>query len=349
MAGQTVCYDIIKRIREGIPSDSELKTKYLQDQYRKIHGHPCFYEVTGEITSILTDTGSPTEFSRFCKGIDTPEKIIRIVLNEIDNRMSTHDYPRVSALIKHILPFGQQPWPEKEGANSFLSFRDLIEYTYYMATCEFGEEVTIGPFLQTDILYHYGQLLCKTREYEQALPVLQEAERQNPVHAGILAELAEVLIRTSHQDQAQTLLQRSFSCAWVREDLVHAYQVQGLFFSLSGDYEAAISCYLIAETWDDSAYRREKIEALAQYAEHEIESGYYNEHGREILISHDLPYGPNPDIVSLIVEIADDYLDDHDFFKAREYLIRAHMLLMNDELEERIWRIEQFIDDQMDF
>ena len=44
-----------------------------------------------------------------------------------------------------------------------------------------------------------------------------------------------------------------------------------------------------------------------------------------------------------------DYLDEQTLFKAREYLIRAHQLLMSDQLEERIWRIERVIEEQVDF
>ncbi|MFH0966124.1 MAG: hypothetical protein V1862_00350 [Methanobacteriota archaeon] len=54
-------------------------------------------------------------------------------------------------------------------------------------------------------------------------------------------------------------------------------------------------------------------------------------------------------IAGLLVRIADDFLEEQDLFRAREYLIRAHQLLMSDQLEERIWRIERLIESQVDF
>ncbi|PKL60632.1 MAG: hypothetical protein CVV33_01690 [Methanomicrobiales archaeon HGW-Methanomicrobiales-4] len=349
MTTQELCNDVIRSIHEGIPGDHGEVIRYLQQQYISLQQHPCFLMVVGEFGKILTTRCQVDEFFWFCEEIDTPEPLIRTVLNDCTDFIGLRDYKAAASLIRYILPFGEGPWPESGVGTEVRSFRDLVEYTYYMVICEPEREVIIEPYLKTDILLQYGRILSGMGENELALPVLEDAKRQSPVHAGILGSLADIQLKMNQPDQAGDIILRSFRCSWMKKDLAHAYRNQGSLFSLHEKYDAAITCYLIAEAWDDSPDGGEALRSIIEYSGKEYDPGYYNEHGREILIAYGIPVGPDPEVTSLLVKIADDYLEEQNLFKAREYLIRAHQLLMSDQLEERIWRIERFIEDQVDF
>lgn len=342
------CGEILQNLRNALPSDPTAIPSYLLGWYHRLTGHPCKDEISGEIGRILVSRCPVDEFSRFCHDIRDPEPLLTPILEDLSYHINAGFYDQASVLMAYLLPFGQRTWPDSE-VQDYRSFRDLIEYIYYIVVCEPEREVIACPYVQTDTLYQYGRLLAGTRDDKMALTVLKRARHQNPVHAGILGVTIGLLLRINLIEEALPLLTRSFSCAWTREDLALAYRNQGFLCSLQGDDEAAITCYLMAETWEVTSDGREELRLIARKTGKDIETGYYNQEGRSILISRGIPVGPDPVLISLLEEIAGNYLEEGNILKAREYLIRAHLLVMSDELEEKIRRTEQFLEDQIDF
>lgn len=343
-----LCGKILEDLKAGLPLDPAAIPSYALAFYHRYLSHSCFPDLTREISNLLTTRCSEDEFFWFCDKIGDPSLIVNPVLIELEDLMAVRAYEQATDLIAYILPYGLKAWPDSKGQD-VRSFRDLIEYSYYMTVCQPEHDVVAAAFLQTDILYLHGLLLAGKRDDNEAIIVLQTARHQSPVHAGILGLLVEVLLRNNRIEEAVPLLTRSFKCAWIGEDLAHAYRNQGFLCTLEGDDEAAITCYLMAETWDELPDGGEELLFLARKTVMEIDTGYYNVHGTEILSTRGIPVGPDSEIISLLIGIAEDYLEEQNFFSAREYLIRAHLLLMSDELEEKIHRIEQFMEDQVDF
>jgi tetratricopeptide (TPR) repeat protein len=251
-------------------------------------------------------------------------------------------------MLPPLLLLSGRPWPSADGIR-YCSFRDLIEYLYYGMICHPDQEIIAVPPQQTEIIRLHGEYLAMTGDHAAAIPVLIAGAEQNPVHAGILCSIAASQMMRGDLADALPYLKQSFACAWRPDELAHAYRNQGFYQSRKGDDEGAICCYLMAMTWDDSAQGREELQLITGNTGSHTDTGYYQIHGREILSMRGIPTGPDPDMVELLIQTADRYQEEQNLLKAREYLIRAHQLLMSDELEERIRKIEWFFEDMVDF
>jgi tetratricopeptide (TPR) repeat protein len=352
MGGSEICDKTIQAIIRELPADPDDIVFFLRDVYLKHLNHPCFFDVAAEVRSILTTRCTPESFSMFCVEIKHPDVIITPLLSDVSMLLESHNYESAAKIIEYLLSYEELIRPAVNESQKARSFRDLIEYTYYMVVCEPAQEIIIHPFLGTDILYHYGLFLSGVRKDELALEVLEKALIQSPVHAGIMNSIVAIFLKMNRNEDAgrvQKLLTESFRCAWMKEELAHTFRNQGRLFLNKGDYEGAVSCFLMAETWDDSQAGREEIRFMADLLHHDLDTGYYNTHGKEILASRNVPVEPSPEITDLLIQIAYDYLEEQNLFKAREYLFRAYQLLMSDELNEKIWRIERIIEDTVDF
>lgn len=348
MTGTELCIRVIQNLVQGIPPHPDDLSGYLLDQFHRFTIHPCGREVSAEIGRILTTHAAPADLLRFCTRIDDPNLVLTPLIRDLDDDIANHDHDSAADLLRFLLPFTDRPWPEQDGV-TFCSFRDLIEYLYYQTVIQPEQEIVAVPNLQTTIHHLHGRYLAMTGDPDSALHELMEASRENPVHAGILGDIVALLLKSNRTSEVPSYLLRSFGCAWNRDELAQAYQNQGYFLAQKNDHEGAICCYLMAETWEETHQGREELMLLAQNSGGEPDREYYNTHGLEILKSRNIPSGPDPEITRLLVMIADDYLEEGNLLRARDYLIRAHLLLMSDELEDRIRRVEQFVEDQIDY
>jgi tetratricopeptide (TPR) repeat protein len=337
------CEATILDILAGLPSESADFNQYLLTACKRYVGHPCYFRIAGEISRVLLSLSTPDEFVYFCTKSGDPEPFLVPLLADLSSNITARSYEQASAILPFLLPFGERLWPESD-SEEYRSFRDLIEYTWYLTECEPKHDVIVLPFLATDILYLYGKYLKGIKEDEKALSVLEKARYQSPVHAGILGEIISLMLSNGHTTQAVPLLVLSFKTAWMKEDLAAAFRNQGFLFSLQEDEEAAITCYLMAETWEESPGGREELKFITGQTG-DIDYGYFNRNGKKILSDRKIPCGPNPVIISLLTGIAENYLDENNLMKAREYLIRAGQLLMSEEIEDQIQMIERRLEE----
>ncbi len=348
MTRTELCTRILQNLHQNTPSDPTILTSYLLEMYHRYTGHPCEGEILHEIGDILHQQGTPSGLVQFCATIDEPERVVGPMIDELENILQNRDYPAAEVLFRFLLPFTEQPWPES-GDYDFCAFRDLTEYLYYRMVLQPEREVKALPHLQTSILSLHGRFLAMTGDPDSALRELMTASIQNPVHAGILGDLTEVLLKNGPEGDAPEFLSRSFKCAWKPSELAHAYRNQGYLLAMHSDYEGAVCCYLMAETWEVTHEGQEELHLLAQEIGKDPDPEYYFQRGQDILFSRGIPFGPDPEIIHILTLIADDYLEDGDPVRARDYLIRVHLLMKSEEIEGRIRRIEQFLEDQMDY
>jgi hypothetical protein len=123
----------------------------------------------------------------------------------------------------------------------------------------------------------------------------------------------------------------------------------GYYCTETEDYTGAITCYLMGTTWEDSPVTEQELLYIAQKSGIKVDVSTALAHGREILTERGIQFGPNPDMIDLMVRYADECKADGDFFEARKYLSRAKALELSDAIERQIEVIERFIEDSTIF
>lgn len=356
-----ICARIITELRDSaLTKGSELLT-FLLHSYEEYIGHPCFPAIEKEIGSILTSLPDSSYFFRFCEHETVHvDSFMQRVLALISDLISIRDYDSAADKMRYLLPALMDQWPPPTDERELRSFRDLVEYLFYMVVCEPNREVVIRSYTQTDILYHQGLLLLGMRQYKESMDTLRIAKMQSPVHAGILNAIAAcklAMIRSDMTQMAKTddigslerIISLAFKTAWLGDELAHAFRNQGSLLALNQDIEGAIACYLIAETWNGSQEAKYELDLLISGAGEMYDPEYYRTHGLTLLSSRGIPTGPDPEIIAVLTRVADDFLEEQNLIKAREYLFRAFDLTKSDEQQDRIWRIERFMEDMVDY
>ena len=231
----------------------------------------------------------------------------------------------------------------------YRSFRDFIEYAYYITYVTPEQDFTVHPYLNCDILLQSGRLAALKGEKNRARAIFTSLSVLSPVNDSILFARADFCREEGNLDEFRNLTIHCFEYAWKPEDLAHAYRNMGYYLIETGDYTGAVTCYLMGTTWEDSTETARELAYIKEKSQIELDVSYILSHGREILDERNIPFGPNLKIIDLMVTYADECKQDGDFFEARKYLSRAKALELSDSLEREIEVIERFIEDNTIF
>jgi len=173
--------------------------------------------------------------------------------------------------------------------------------------------------------------------------------RISPCNDAILFELAEFFREGRDLVSFREITDRCLLYAWKPDDLARAFRNMGYYCTETGDYTGAVTCYLMSTTWADSPDAARELVYIKAQSHEELDISHILAHGREILAERHIPFGPNPDIISLMVSYAEECKEGGDLFEARKYLTRAKALELSDSLEREIEVIERFIEDNTIF
>ena len=342
MISQESCAGIIRHIKEHVPSDKAQVMEYLvaiEDHYAV---HPCRKEVSGIIASLATRSFSADEFQTFMSRVKNPDTITECVLSSVISFLDKRDARSALQEILFILPYAEDPYQEP---GKFLAFRDFIEYAYYISSFAPDQDLKIHPYLNSDILFQYGRICALKEEKEMARTIFVFLSRISPVNTAILLELAEILREERSLDEFRHLTNLCLQYAWIPEELARSYRNMGYYLTETGDYAGAATCYLMSTTWEDSAVTASELMFIREKSGKNLDISFILSHGREILDERNIPFGPNPEIIDLMVDYSDELKQDGDLFEARKYLSRAKAIELSDRLERKIEVIERFIED----
>ena len=342
------CATIISQIKEHIPGNPDLIPAYFADLLHDYSHHPCFKEILAGITLLSVQSCSHTEFQALLSQVSHPEKIVQTVLDLVHSSLENKNIKMAESELSYILPYAESS-DGNDGDIEYVSFRDFIEYAYYVAYQNPDLELPVHPYLGTDILFHQGKLCAIKGERDDAYKIFHRLSHISPANAAILCELAELYRGDGNLAAFRDTILLCFKYAWKPDELAQAYRNMGYYFTEMKDYTGAVTCYLMGSTWEDSQAAARELAYIKDQSGKDTDVSYILSHGREILTERDVPFGPNQEMIELMVRYADECKEEGDFFEARKYLSRAKALELSDALEREIEVIERFIEDNTIF
>lgn len=348
MVSSPTCDTIIQMMDTHLPVEQEQMTSYLLDHITIYADHPCFQKILSHIARLCVTRLSPAQGVEFIASTAHEHEICGEILGIVRDLIEERDFTGADRVIRYILPYAKGE-VESENAEKFLAFRDFIEYAYVMTYMPEKRELPVHPYLGTAILFQYGVILKGRGKYDAAFRIYHLVREHSPASAQVLLEIADIYREKNNLEAFREITISGFACAWKTEELARTYRNMGYYFGERGDYDAAVTCYLMGSTWEDSPETGRELQYLAARMGHQPDITFYLEKGREILASREIPFGPNEEMIDLLVQYAEVCEEEGDLFEARRYLTRAKLLKISDDLERKIERIERFMEDATSF
>ncbi|HOJ96356.1 MAG TPA: hypothetical protein PK024_05900 [Methanospirillum sp.] len=344
------CAGTLQHIRAHLPTEQDAVLEYLVDMEHHFSGHPCQQEVSEGIAFLAREHLTPQEFWNLVSQAMHPESLVQTVLATVRISLDERDLHAAEKDLACILPYAERTDHTKR---NYLSFRDFIEYAYYQTVLAQDtspdKAPDIHPYQNTDILVQYGRLIALQGEKEKAHALFTSLVQISPVNDAILFELADIAREEGNLEEFRDRTIQCLQYAWKPDDLAHAYRNMGYYLTETGDYTGAVTCYLMATTWEESPDTARELAYIQEKTGTEPDIPFIISHGHEILNERNIPFGPNRQMIDLMIRYADECKQEGDFFEARKYLSHAKALELSDTLEREIEIIERFIEDNTIF
>ncbi len=341
------CQALLDRFREHLPENRDDCLAYLAGWYDDYRHSRCFQQILAEMGTVLLSKTTTGDVTAFIDRLRDPFPIMAFLLEEAGDTLHARDIPRTAQILAGILPAAEQVLAAAEPHHP-LAFRDFIEYALYSRSVpDTGRPVI--PYLPVDILLHHALLLRKMGDVSEAYRIISRLTDISPVNASLYHEQAGLELILNRDAEMRVHLREAFRCSWTEGDLAASYRDYAALLARDGDMEGAVACFLMGETWDPDPAGRHDLEILVQETGITVDRDWYNANGERILAERGIPFGPDREIVELMIAYADECLEENDLNEARKYLVLAKALTYDERLEQRLSLVEGMLEERTMF
>ncbi len=234
--------EIISSLEAQLSGDNLKDALFLQEQAEKYSAQEGGTEIADEILK-LAMSKMPQENQEYLKNmIYIGERRLNQVYQEALNLANQHMTAKSLVLTKQLYQHIKEKFQESD-TGRFFSFRNLLESNLYYQLYHPTKNLLKTPFDFTSYIGLHGYNLVELRRTEEAIPVLQEAIRFNPVNPDPRFELAEIYKLTGNQKLLLETIRETAEICTSAYALARCYTNMGYYCTEKKDYDSAVCFY----------------------------------------------------------------------------------------------------------
>jgi len=329
--------EIIKQITDKLTGEKEEDLKYLSSQADKYRDHEYGLEILRAIGRIITNLLPDEEMSKLANVLKNEALHIDVVLNEARKKLEEHNLEEAEKMILRILPDEDLYQPDK--VSEYYDFRNFWERAFFVAKYEPSKEIRQVPISYNEVFMVYAYILVEKEEYENAIRIIDLGVKRNPLHIDLLFEKASIYRSLKKYDQSFQISLDFVDKAYRRVNIARCYRDFGYYFIENKKWEAAISCYLLSDSWFKSDMAKNELFYITQQTQKVIDQEYFADHFEEVLEKHKIPLNPNPLWIQIADYLGEKACADHQFEEAKFCYHVAYELTGDDSYHEKILKI----------
>ncbi len=263
------------------------------------------------------------------------------ILNKAILRIKEKKFDEAERLLKPLLPDDSRE-AEDEGF-LFLAFNEPFEEIFYRFKFKPRKEIRKRSASDARIFLTYATVLMGKQEFDAALKVLGRGLGYNPIDTDLLFEEGEIFKIRREWTVFRRITDLCLSYAYKSSGIARAYRNFGYMFLEQGDYDGAISCYLLSREYNDHAVVRKQLERIPRLLGRRIDEKYYKENFRAILEERKIQVGPSRDLLQIAYTFAEHCEKDHDYQAACYFYGILLDLTKEQEIEEKLTSLKEWL------
>ena len=231
------------------------------------------------------------------------DKRLEQVYHEADTLIKSHKIEQSLALTEklyqHIIKNFTET-PERR----FFSFRNLLESNLYYVLYHPTKAMVKAPFDFTLFIGAHAYNLVELGKAKEAIPVLQEAIRYNPVNPDPRFELAEVYKVLKQNDNLLTTIKETLPICATPYALSRCYANMGFYCIEIKDYESALAFYYQSLIFADHPAVRGELAIVQQKLNRRLKPPTHEEI-LEVFEKYGIPFGASAEMLDVASQLAE--------------------------------------------
>lgn len=314
--------EVLEKIRDGLSGDYVVDMTYLEHQVEKYRGEKNAKEIEDAIADLALEIMPNDKRELLNKMMYLDGKRLDQVLAEAMQLISEKKIEESFQLTEALYTKIRMNYRETE-SEVYLSFRNLVEHQLYLRFYEPSKKLVKPVFDLSQMVLMHGYNLLELRRPEEAVRVIGDAIRYNPMNTDAYFELAECYKVMHESDNLLSAIKEAIEVAVTPVDLSRCYCNLGYYCVEIKDYDSAVCFYYESLIYADHPFVAAELHHIHTITQKKITPPTR----KEVIAAFEkygMAPGANPDVVSVIDGLAQESIEKHDLNAIRLYL---HLLL----------------------
>lgn len=294
--------EIISSVRSRMTGDLSEDMVLLDTEIRKLSKSEENREVTEELFRMAQNLISPEQREYLQRTLYIGERRLNRVYAEAEKLMTKQEFKKAIVLTKQLYEHIKKEFPETE-KERFFSFRNVLESNLYYQLYNPTKTLLQTPFDFSLYIGAYAYNLIELKQATEAISVLEEAIRYNPVNPDPRFELAEAYKLLSKPDDLLTAIKETLPVCTTKYALGRCYANMGYYCVDIKDYDSAVCFYYESMIFHDHPAIPGELIHIGQLTGKEL-APPTREQVMDAFKKYDIPHGPCREMFHVVTSLA---------------------------------------------
>lgn len=330
--------EVIEKIREGLTGEYSVDMVYLEaeaDRYRPMKNGR---EIENAIADLAFEIMPEDKRALLNKMMYLDGKRLDTVFAEaqkLANEKKTEESFRLTeALYTKI----RMNYRETE-SEVYLSLRNTLEHQLYLYFYQPSKKLVRPVFDLSQMILLHGYNLLELRRAEEAVKVIGDAIRYNPMNTDAYFELAECYKILRQPEQLLSVTKETLEIAVTPVQISRCYCNLGYYAVEVKDYDRAVCFYYESEIYADNPFVTGELHHIYTITKKKIVPPTRDE-VNAAFAHYDMKSGANQEVVGIISALAKEAIENKDLSAIRFYLHMQYGLTNDSEIKEMMNRYD---------
>lgn len=331
--------EILQQIRDGLTGEYGVDMAYLEGQVTKYKSHENAAEIENAIAELAYEILPEDKKEEVSKMMYLDGKRLDAVMNDalklIDEGKSEESFKLTEALYTKI----RISYRETE-AKMYLSLRNPLEHQLYLYFYQPSKRLERPPFDLSRMVMIHGYNLLEAGRPEDAVAVLEDAIRYNPLNTDAYFEMAECYKYMQRHDELLGCVKETLSIATTPEEISRCYCNLGFYCVEIKDYDSAVCFYYEAMIYADNPIVTAELSHIHQVTGKKL-TAPTRKLVNEAFEKYGIKPGANDEVVGVVAALAKSSIEENDKVRARIYFRILYGLTNDPEVKKTLDALEK--------
>lgn len=328
--------DIILAIQNQFTGELSKDMQLLEAEIAKYSRQKDSAEIAEKLLEIAKDMIPEEQKEYLKKTIYIGDRRLDRVYAEAQQLMKNRETAKALALTKELYEHILANFQETE-TTRFFSFRNLLESNLYQLLYHPTKQLLKAPFDLTLHIGAYAYNLIELRHTEEAIPVLEEAIRYNPVNPDPRFELAEAYKLLGKPEELLTAIRETMPVCVTNYAIARCYANMGYYCVETGDFDSAVCFYCESAIFHDDPHIPYELNHIGQLTGRRI-TRPSREEIAAAFEKYEIPHGCCRDTFHVVTALAAEAMENERWGEAVYYMSLVHDLTHDPKAEKDLNR-----------
>lgn len=326
--------EVILSLRSQLTGELTKDLIFLEEKAREYSKEENGAEIAAAIAELALELMPQKHLDFMHKTIYIGERRLDQVYAEAAKLMKMHEYDKAVVLTGQIYDKIREQFGETE-EKRFFSFHNLLESNLYYVMYHPTKRLEKTPFDFVRFLTAHAFNLIELRRPQEAVAVLEEAIRYNPVSPDPRFELAEAYKMLCDNDKLLAVIRDTLPICATPYALSRSYTNLGYYCVEKKEYEKAVCFYFESLIYANHPAVPAELRHVSELMGKKIEPPT-RQQVLDAFASLEIPNGPNQNVIGVAAALGEQAMERKEWENATFYLRVVAEMTNHPEAHEKL-------------